>query len=105
MPEGFASDVLAQAGVRSPQRRAGRWLVLPRPAVFAAAAAVLLVGLGVGLWAARGLRPGVPAEPTTAAEVVPVEYLEEVDVLLALSEDEFQAYLLADLEEPWGDGS
>ena len=56
----------------------------------------------------------VPSDPGNGRDVarapspeepIEVEFLEEVDVLLALSDDEFDAYLLADLEEPWEEGS
>jgi anti-sigma factor RsiW len=106
--DGFTARVLEAAGVQSTGPKWGRVLPLRRPATLAAAAAVLLVGLGVGFLIARPPSPSVPTGPSsTTADVAPVpeEYLEEVDVLLALSDEEFSAYLLADLEEPWGDGS
>lgn len=106
VPEGFASRVLAEVEMgRTPT--SGRLLRFPRMVGALAVAALVLAALGIGMRLGRG--PTVPpvAPPvaeTPIGEEVPLEYLEEVDVLLALSEDEFDAYLLADLEDPWGDG-
>ena len=79
-----------------------------RPRLAAAAAAVLLLTVGGLLLATR---PGSP-EPDpdrdlaalTVLESVPAEYLEQADALLALSDDEFEALLVADLEDPWEGG-
>lgn len=97
----FATRVLAQTV--APRRP-----FLLRPRFAAAAAAVLLLAVGALLFATR------PGEPTSvergdvadlsALESVPAEYLEQADALLALSDDEFEALLVADLEEPWEDG-
>jgi hypothetical protein len=106
VPEGFANRVLAEVDVSGARPR-GRWIRFPGLVGALAVAALVLVALGIGM--RLGRRPVDPVAPPPVAETpvgdeVPLEYLEEVDVLLALSEDEFDAYLLADLEEPWGDG-
>ncbi len=107
VPEGFANRVLAEVEVSGAEPR-GRLIRFPGLVGALAVAALVLVALGIGM--RLGRRPADPVAPPPVAEVpvvgdeVPLEYLEEVDVLLALSEDEFDAYLLADLEEPWGDG-
>ncbi len=97
----FAAQVLAKT-VRPPRRL----VLLPRLA--AAAAAVLVLAVGGLLLATRSGGPG-PDETRDVADLsvlesVPAEYLEQADALLALSDDEFEALLLADLEEPWGGG-
>lgn len=97
--EDFAARVLSRTV--APRRP-----FLLRPAWAAAAAAVLVLTVG-GLWLAS--RPGEPTEVESSdvadlktLESVPAEYLEQADALLALSDDEFEALLVADLEEPWG---
>ena len=96
--EDFAARVLAQT--LTPRRP-----FLLRPQVAAAAAAVLVLTVGGLLFATRSSDP-TPVETRdvaglSALEGVPAEYLEQADALLALSDDEFEALLMADLEEPW----
>lgn len=97
----FAAEVLART-VR-PSRR----LVL-RPRLAAAAAAVLLLTVGGLLLATRTGSPEPDPDrdvaTLTVLESVPAEYLEHADALLSLSDDEFEALLVADLEDPWEDG-
>lgn len=104
VPEGFAARVFERVGSAAARPRRPRLLSLRRAML--AAAAVLLVAFGVWFFAER---PGdgeerSPGPDVAVLEDVPVEYLEEADFLLALSDDMFQAYLLTDLEEPWEDG-
>ena len=97
----FPARVFARTGTARPRRPfVLRWRI--------AAAAVLLLTVGGLLLATR---PGDPATGPTrdvaglsTLESVPAEYLEQADALLALSDDEFEALLLADLDEPWEDG-
>lgn len=96
----FATRVLARTV--TPRRP---FLLRPRGA--AAAAAVLLLAVGALLFASHRGAPA-PVESHDLAglstlETVPAEYLEQADALLSLSDDEFEALLLADLEEPWED--
>ena len=101
VPEDFAARVLGRTV-------ASRRPFLRRPRLVAAAAAVLVLTVGGLLVASR------PGEPTTVEsgdvadlstlESVPAECLEQADALLALSDDEFEALLLADLVETGGDG-
>ena len=99
--EDFATRVLART--LTPRRP-----FLLRPRVTAAAAAVLLLAVGGVLLATRSGQPTLPATQDaadlSALEGVPAEYLEQADALLALSDDEFEALLVADLGEPWEDG-
>ena len=99
----FASRVFAKTLAAAPRRP----FVL-RPRIAAAAAAVLLLTVGGLLLATRTGDP-TPVETRDVADLsvlesVPAEYLEQADALLALSDDEFEALLLADLDEPWEDG-
>ena len=111
VPKAFAPRVFEALGIE--RRETGRGKVIAmRPSVLAAAA-VFLVAFGAFLfWSVSGMGL-VPAPNGTGPETsgvaetegeLPVEYLEEVDVILALSDDEFQGYLMADLEESWEDG-
>lgn len=108
VPAGFAGRILAEArSIAHPEAATARSGVLRlRPRPLLAAAAVLLLAVGTFFLAAPGPveAPAPPAEVAEAVADVPAEYLEEVDVLLNLSDEEFEAYLLADLEEPWEDG-
>jgi len=96
----FAGQVLSRT--LTPRRP-----FLLRPRVAAAAAAVLLLTVGGLLLATRP--GGIPSTETHDAadlstlESVPAEYLEQADALLALSDDEFEALLVADLAD-WEDG-
>lgn len=103
VPPEFASRVFARTLTAAPRRP----FVL-RPRIAAAAAAVLLLTVGGLLLATRTGDPA-PVETRDVADLsvlesVPAEYLEQADALLALSDDEFEALLLADLGEPWEDG-
>lgn len=112
VPQGFAGRVLTALGVSSRAADGGRVLVL-RPRAFAAAA-VLLMALGAFLfWSLSGMVVGsgtdetgrVTAQaPEEVLEGVPVDYLGDVDLLIALSDDGFQGYLLADVEDTGEDG-
>ncbi len=106
VPDDFAATVLARTvgrGLRRarPWRRAGL-----------AAAAVLLLGVGAGLralWAPGGgdeagtevARVGA-GNPEPAIDEVPPDLLENVDLILNLSDDEFEGMLIADLDAPGG---
>lgn len=101
--EDFATRVLARTGTVTPRRP-----FLLRPHFIAAAAAVLLLTVGGVLLATHQGDPTEPASQDAAGlsalESVPAEYLEQADALIALSDDEFEALLVADLGEPWEDG-
>ena len=103
--EDFAARVLARTGAATSAPRRPFFL---RPRVTAAAAAVLLLAVGGLLLATNSGDPTAPATQDAAGltelESVPAEYLEQADALLALSDDEFEALLVADLGEPWEDG-
>jgi ferric-dicitrate binding protein FerR (iron transport regulator) len=98
VPEGFAARVLARAGVRfGHSRGVPRWTV---GLVAAAAVAVLAIGIVLR-------RPPVASTPEVPGhevarvfDEVPPELLEDVDLLLSLSDEEFQGVLLEDLETP-----
>jgi anti-sigma factor RsiW len=102
VPAGFAERVLgATAG---PGHAAEARAAVGRPRAWRvplAAAAAVLVGLGAGF-----LLRGADDEPTvappteTALAAVPPEMLEHADVLLALSEDEFDMLVLGEGDDP-----
>jgi anti-sigma factor RsiW len=108
VPEGFAERVMAAVGAGrgvvptstipgTIPSHAGRLLHLPRW-VAAAAAAVLVVALGLGVFLATRPTPSVvPAqESALVLESVPPDLLEHADVLLSLSDSEFDAVLAID---------
>jgi anti-sigma factor RsiW len=105
VPEGFAAGVLARAGLE-PGAGRPRLALLGggRPRLALAAAAVVLVALGIVLWRSRAGEEVTPPSTETASvlEAVPGEMLESVDVLLSLSDEEFQSYLLSDPQDLGG---
>ena len=111
VPKAFTPRVFQALGIERRDTGRGKVIAMRLPAL--AAAAVLLVAFGAFLFwsvsgmgllpAPGGVGPDTPVVAQTDTEL-PVEYLEEVDVILALSDDEFQGYLMADLEESWEDG-
>ena len=104
VPVEFPSVVLDETGAS--QRSRGRLLVL-RPVFAAAAAAAIVVALGALLFTGRGgdeiTQDDQSVDAALVLDGVPGEFLEGADTLLDLSDDEFQALLLVDLEEPWED--
>ncbi|MFV1958514.1 MAG: anti-sigma factor [Planctomycetota bacterium] len=98
VPEGFAARVLAGAGVRLGRRPRAPWLL----GGLVAAAAVAVLSLGLALRRSPTPTP-VPAPEQEVARVldsVPPDLLEDVDVLISLSDEEFQGVLLDDLDTP-----
>jgi anti-sigma factor RsiW len=89
VPAGFSARVLEAAGVRRPRLR-----LWQRPAVLAAAAALLLaVGAGAGLV----LREDAPPEPLAVAAIdLDLVQHGSLEALLALSDAEFEALLAED---------
>ncbi len=100
VPEGFSRRVLD--GALGRRRRA-------RPLLLVAAAAVVTAGLALGIHALTVSGPttddavseqaSAQRAPVDLAEVPP-DLLEDVDVLLSLSDEEFEGVLIADLEKP-----
>jgi anti-sigma factor RsiW len=106
VPEGFSERVLASTGTGEARETvpalAGRLLRLPRW-LPVAAAALLLVGLGLAAHVLsgrmpqkEGMSPQAPSETAVALDSVPPDLLEHADVLLSLSDAEFDAVLALD---------
>jgi anti-sigma factor RsiW len=99
VPPGFAARVSAAAGAR--EARTLRFRLAPRP-VAAAAAALLVVGAGAWLLASRGTEGVAPAPASLERIDVGVLQHADLDELLSLSDEQFEAVLLEDPEDAPG---
>ncbi|MHC5011019.1 MAG: hypothetical protein ACYTG6_08735, partial [Planctomycetota bacterium] len=109
VPDGFAARVFDAAGLGRGSVDGRGWRLLRRPFVPLAAAALVLVAIGAFLWFPPG-RDGTETLPSTdiaqVLEEVPVDLLEDADVLLSLSDDEFEAWLIeAETADALAEGS
>jgi anti-sigma factor RsiW len=98
VPPGFAERVIARAKAEA-REAVGRLVRLPRWVPLAAAAVLLLALGGAGLLLARRERSDPVREGAFALDAVPADLLEHADVLLGLSEEEFDAVLTVDPDE------
>jgi anti-sigma factor RsiW len=105
VPEGFAERVLASAGregvggARPRLRLLSRW----KPLAAAAAVAALAFVAGRGLLKSSGDEAPAGAESALLLETLPPDLLEQADLLLTLSEEEFSTLLEIDPEEVAGE--
>jgi len=98
VPEGFAARVFARVGVHLGRRPRAPWLL--GGLVAAAAVAVLALGLALRRSPPSAPPPAPEQEVARVLDAVPPDLLENVDVVLSLSDEEFQGVLLDDLDTP-----
>ena len=96
VPAAFAAEVLARAGIERPVR--GKALSWAGRIGLLAAAAAVLVAAGVALWEGGRRTSVVERADVDLLEEVPADLLADVDLLLSLTDDEFDGVLLADPE-------
>lgn len=106
VPEGFAAGVFDAVGLERPKQR-GR--LIPIAFGLAAAAASILIAVGLGLVALGGGQDAVRSSEVGAAPIldtVPDELVEQLDLLADFGSDDFEASLIdyADFEAGEQDG-
>ena len=106
VPAGFAGRVFDEVGIERPEK-AGRRI----PVAFGliAAAASVLIAIGLGLVAMSGDESTPPSEEMGAARIldtVPDELVEQLDLLADFGSDDFEASLIdyADFDAEGQDG-
>jgi anti-sigma factor RsiW len=98
VPEGFAPGVLSAVGIEHEEHGAGTVLSMARFRRVLSTAAAMLVAVGATVFVMSERNAAMRAESPPAAHLstldsVPVEYLEDIDLLVGLDDETFNAFL------------